>query len=158
MSEGVSKDAGAKFITACLAPVSSGPEAFLADLKAEAHDDWHRGAMRVSIVNHLRLAAGDSLCLARLERHPDDVIAAAKLVCAEADRKYLAEIDRQMRVPAPSVRALRWKQDHSTYAAGRDAWDDAIRLDMIALKADLERLASRKKPRRKFVGYRTRED
>jgi hypothetical protein len=118
----VSKEAGSKFIAQLLAPV---PAADLEDrnlvlleerakraAKSRAEDVWRGGINLVHEAEHLLRAA----CFRRLIDRND----AADANLAKAQRRYDAEVARQMRIPAALIRHLRWKekmQNHGGKAA-----------------------------------------
>ena len=111
------------FPAACLLPPAA------AELERDPVKAWRLQVLRVNVallVYRLRLAQSALASAENGPRRDRDHLAAF--------RRYLAEVDRLMRLPAGSTEALRWKTRHSWLDGGRPKWDAAIAADAARLE------------------------
>jgi len=103
------------FITKLLRPLPTDEEQvdtkkFLRDLCADMQVIWREQMRATKRARHLRFAAEDSTADIAMMTHWNAVA-------------------MQMRVPAPNIGALKWKQKHRQFLNGCEAWEHAIARD-----------------------------
>lgn len=126
-----------RFVAQLLAPLPPEAEqvedkAFQKELLADAKKIWSCG------MRYVNAAAADRQLhwLRHLIAQDEGRDAASEEMAARhAERRHYDACDRQMRIPAPSIGALRWKEDTRQYDGGRPEWEDAIAADKARLEA-----------------------
>lgn len=130
------RTAPASFIAQLLAPLPADTEqtdgkAFLRQIKADAKEVWRRGMRHVHSSNHWRDHHHLEWLIAKDEGR-DGV--GEDLCWQAAQQEHWRTCDRQMRIPAPSITALRWKQASRKYLGGHAEWEAAIAADEARLE------------------------
>lgn len=117
------------FIAKLLAPLPSAAALKLSRSQAEDGLDrmWRRAQLRVWITQHARSAAAYSKILSR--EFGTDCLADAEAAETAADADLHEAIDALMRLPAPRIGGLRWKQKSREFKGGHPGWDAAIARD-----------------------------
>jgi hypothetical protein len=100
-------------------------------LLEDAKRVWHIQKLKTNAVQYHRQAA-DLLCLHTEYCHPETV-ASLQLKREDQHEIYIAECDALMRVPAPTVAALRWKEGCREFAGGCPEWEAQITKDCLKL-------------------------
>jgi len=120
----------------------------LATQEPESSDDchdWRAGMSFVKYTDHMRHAA-----FFRLRIMADKFGKGSQQAKDEANARQRADDDHfmacshLMQIPAPTVGALRWKEDHRNYDGGRRGWELAIARDKRRLASKLAVITRRK--------------
>ena len=135
------------FVSADLAPLPESAELraapeFIRMIREDDADRWRRSMAYVRMTDALREAAWFAWCIARDEGGDT---AKADRDRDKAEAAHFAAVDRQMRLSAPAVGDLRWKQGSCKYDGGLPVWREAIARDEAALADKLKMLSRRKK-------------
>ena len=134
MAQAVHPDTRSTFLAQLLAPIGA-PAAnrrFLAELRREAEQAWSLALHRYHAARAYREHCGHLRRAAEIERRSLHVAESADE--RQAQLAMLTAVDRMMHVPAPTLGALRQKQQLRRFDGGRDRWEAAISADVARLQ------------------------
>lgn len=130
-------DKGARFIAQLLAPLPEGAEPveskrFSREIKEdllrawdEAHHYFYARKFAFNAAGHMRLYA--------LRQNDPEAMCEADDEFEHTEAAYIVAVDRLMLTPAPTIGAVRKKEEYREFRGGRPQWNAAIAADMARL-------------------------